>query len=308
MTYPEFLEEWKSEDSHIMCHTSGSTGAPKDIRLDKSFLRESARRTLDFFKIRGKECRLHSAISPDYIGGKMMAVRSEVAGCTLTWEEPSNTPLIGIRGVIDLLAVVPSQMIYILDKIDRLPQIKNIIIGGAPIPEVLRIRIAESGLSAWETYGMTETASHIALRKVDTKEHTFTPLPGITISLSKSCALVIRMPDGTIVTTNDIAEIDATNNFTIRGRLDNVIISGGKKVHPEEIEKIIEKELGTPALITSEPDEKWGERVVLILEESGIEVEEITLRLKDILPKEAVPKKIVIGKITRTENGKKKRK
>lgn len=312
MSYEDFLAEWRNENSFIICNTSGSTGKPKTIELPKDLMRQSAGRTVDYFGLKS-DSHLHSCISPDYIGGKMMAVRSEELGCELTWETPTNRPLRFYRGnSIDLLAVVPSQMIYLLENLNSLPEIKHIIIGGAPIPHKLRTRIAFSGLDAYETYGMTETASHIAVRKVTERETPFMPLHGIEVSVDTEGRLGISMDGYPDFVTNDIAEIyktDHGNGFYISGRYDNVINTGGKKVYPEKIEYILEKEFGCPVLITSAPDERWGERVVMVIEDGNdSEIDfELTSRCKSLLDPSFVPKQIIHSEIPLTPNGKKER-
>lgn len=316
MNYQEFLNEWHNNEDHIICHTSGSTGTPKEIRLSKKIVIESAERTNQYFGL-GPDSVFHSCISPDYIGGKMMAVRADVLGAILTFEEPSNKPLRNYKGpIIDLLAVVPSQMIYILDNIKHIPEIRNIIIGGAKIPEELRIRIASSGLNAYETYGMTETASHIALRKVTKVPSPFRILNGISIKKDSEDRLIISIKSGNPEIlkfhTNDLVEIldEEKKSFQIIGRYDNIINTGGKKVNPEIIEEILEKNLGCSVLISSKPDSKWGEKIIMIIEDNRTQEEDsdILATCRSVLPSYAVPKEIIHTKIEFTPNGKKKRK
>ena len=308
MTYEDFLNEWRNSDENIVCHSSGSTGTPKRIELPKLLMEESARRTVDFFNL-SSESHLHSCISPDFIGGKMMAVRSELTGGRLSWETPSNRPLRDYADAdIDLLAVVPSQMIDLIDRLGSLPKINAIIIGGSPIQTALRCRIEESGLNAWETYGMTETASHIALRRVKTEPEPFSALPGIKISTDPDERLRISLGKWGTFQTNDIANIDKEGRFHVLGRADNVIITGGKKVHPEQVEASIEAVLGCEVLVSGMPDDKWGEKVVLTLEKPiAKSPDEIMSVCHSVLSKECIPKEIIIAPIPRTSNGKKKR-
>lgn len=310
MNYTDFAKEWESPSDCIICRTSGSTGTPKEICLPKSEMRKSAWRTIRFFGL-DSNSHLHSCVSPDYIGGMMMAVRAYETGAELTWERPSNRPLDKYDGMrIDLLATVPSQMIHILDNLHDMPEIRAVIIGGAPIPSHLRERIAKSGLEAWETYGMTETASHIALQCVSVTPGAFMTLDGIRTYTDRESRLVIEMDGWQRIVTNDIADIAEDGGFTILGRYDNVIITGGKKVHPEVVEDILERELGVPVMISSLPDEKWGERVIMTIED-GLDKREdtnIISKCKNLLPKECVPKEIRHTQVARTGNGKKKRK
>ena len=315
MTYEEFIEEWNGCEDCIVCHTSGSTGKPKEIRLPKAEVAKSARRTLDFFGIDGPESCFYSCISPDFIGGKMQAVRAVVSGGRFLYETPSNRPQFNATGTrkIDLLSVVPSQMISMLERIGELPEIGNILVGGAPIPDALRERIAMSGLNAWETYGMTETASHVALRKISHPQKGFVPLLGIRLSLAADGALVIDLEGWKRIRVNDSVRIlkgtpQSITEFEIVGRLDNVIITGGKKVQPEEVEKTLESLLGCEVMVSWEEDLKWGQKIVLIVPGNNLDSSEIMRICRENLESHCVPKLIERGEIPRTGNGKKRRK
>lgn len=309
MTHEELSEEWRNNDA-LVCHTSGSTGVPKEIRIKKDHLLASARRTADFFGLDSSSL-LYSCISPDFIGGKMMLVRQRLLGCRLKWEEPSNRPLAGVTERISLLSVVPSQMIHILDNPDKMPPIDNILVGGSAIPATLRKRIAESGLNAYESYGMTETASHIALRRIEENPKPFHSLGDITIS-DEDGALEITIPGWKTIVTNDCAEVLNPKEFYIKGRKDNIIISGGKKINPEEIEEKLSAVLKIPFYISSLPDDKWGERLILIAEfpdgNDKMLKERIRSDCESVLAPYEKPKEIyIIPKLQRTASGKIKR-
>lgn len=316
MTQKEFEKIWHDGNDYVVCHTSGSTGKPKEIRLKKEFMRQSAGRTNDFFNI---DCssRLHTCLDFQYIASKMMTVRADEAKCTLTSEEPSSRPLeeIGIDDVIDLLSVVPAQMEWILDNVEKWRGLRHILIGGSAIPPMMRRRIALSGYDAWESYGMTETASHIALRKVTEEEIPFTTLPGISVEINKKDCLVVTMPDGTKLATNDIAVVEDSKSFRILGRADNCVISGGIKIMPEELERRLGPFIAFDYCISSVPDKKWGEKLVLVVEEPEESIEESLLleavgvrlrqyrKILDLGVKS--PKDVVrVSEFPRTSNGK----
>lgn len=268
MNQQEFEKEWNNDSDFVVCHTSGSTGVPKEIHLKKEFMRQSARRTNDFFQL-NEGSQLHTCLDFQYIASKMMTVRADMAKCRLTSETASNRPLQEISSdeEISLVSVVPSQMIWILDNIGNLPGISNFLIGGSSIPSMLRRRIAISGVDAWESYGMTETASHIALRKVTEDESKpFKALEGITVDVNSEGCLVINMPGIDVLTTNDLAEVVSPTEFRILGRADNCIISGGVKIIPEMLEGVLGPFIAFNYCISSVPDPKWGERLVLVVE------------------------------------------
>ena len=279
MTQQEFEAIWHDDSSAVRCHTSGSTGDPKEILLGKEFMRKSAIRTNDFFGITS-ESRLHTCLDFKYIASMMMVVRADMANCTLTSEEPSSKPLGNISEYdeIDLLSVVPAQMEWILDNSYRWHGLRHILIGGSPIPPMMRRRIALSGYDAWESYGMTETASHIALRKVGDEELPFTTLPGVSVALTEDGRLIINIPDHSQLITNDIAILDSPNAFRILGRSDNCVISGGIKIMPEELERKLGQFIAFNYCISSVPEKKWGEKLVLVIEMPEVSMDPVLLR------------------------------
>lgn len=315
MTYQELLTEWNSGSSYLEVRTSGSTGDPKTIRLDKTTVIQSAERTNSFFSI-NKESRLHSCVSPEFIGGKMMLVRAVISGARLTWEKPTNRPLRTLTDntPVDLLAVVPSQMVDILDNIRNLPEIRNIIIGGSAIHKDLRKRIAESPLCCFETYGMTETASHIALRKITDDDMPFTTLPPVSVRADSEGCLAIDLHNGhEEIITHDLAVVENGTTFRITGRIDNVIISGGRKLVAEDIEARLASVIGCNFAIGAEDDVKWGKKVVLYIENDSRLSDKDKKTVEDccrkVLHTFEIPKDIVaVRSIPLTPNGKINRK
>lgn len=320
MTQKEFEKIWTDDSDFVVCQTSGSTGEPKKIKLSKDFMRQSAQRTNAFFNI-SSQSRLHTCLDFEYIASKMMTVRADLVHCRLTSECPSSRPLgeISKDEVIDLLSVVPAQMEWILDASEPWHGIKHILVGGSAIPLMMKRRIAISGYDAWETYGMTETASHIALRKVNDSETPFSVLEGITVDVNEEDCLVVNMPDGSKFITNDVATIESPKEFRILGRADNCVISGGIKIMPEDLERRLGPFIAFDYCLSSIPDKKWGEKLVLVVESADEMID-------DDLLKEAVgvrlrqyrkildlgvksPKEVIrIAELPRTANGKLDRK
>ena len=165
---------------------------------------------------------------------------------------------------------------------------------------------------------MTETLSHIALRRLNGPEASewYTPFEGVRVSLSEEGCLVIDAPavhEGLLV-TNDIAELEhslpseradgeSAPRFRILGRKDNVICSGGIKIQIEEVERLLRPHLSVPFLITKAPDERLGEQVVLLTESA--ETAEILTLCREHLPKYWVPRWIqTVAHIPLTETGK----
>lgn len=299
-------KDWRSGAEYFSAMTSGSTGKPKLISLSRKEIEASARRTLSYFSITS-DSLLYSCVGAQYIGGKMMLFRAEIAGCDFDFEIPSNRPLekFDRQKTVSLLAVVPSQMVYIIDNKDNLPRIDNIIVGGSPIPYSLRNRIAESGLNAYETYGMTETCSHIAIRKITSDPQRFMPLPGVSVNTDGRDCLVISIDDiSKTVTTNDIARVYGDNSFEILGRYDDVIITGGCKVNPAELEDMLSGHFHSQVAISSIPDPKWGEKVVAVATSEPKDMTEFESYISTLQPHQRPKALAITDRLPLTFNGK----
>lgn len=302
-----FISEWHNENEYIIANTSGSTGTPKKIKLLKSDMIASAKATCVFFNINSTST-LVSPLSANYIAGKMMIVRAIISGACLWIEEPSNKPLNRDYGIIDLLPIVPSQIEWLLTNCRYTQNVKNLLIGGGAVPHKSEINLIKKGVNAFVSYGMTETCSHIALRNISTS--IYETLPSITVENDNKKRLIINTPQFSFdkVSTNDIVEIIDERHFRWIGRYDNVINSGGIKCYPEDIEQKLSQYIDFPFYIIGEPDEKWGEKIVLYIETETINRQSLMEKITKVLDKYHLPKEIkCIKKFNRTESGKIKR-
>jgi O-succinylbenzoic acid--CoA ligase len=273
MSLEEFLTEWQNESPYVEVKTSGSTGEPKPMLVEKQRMLASARRTNDFLGLQKGDTAL-LCMSLDYIAGKMMVVRTVERGLKLECVEPSGHPLKmwGVDCSIDFAAMVPMQVynsLLVPEERERLKQIKHLIIGGGAIDEALAEELKTFPNNVWSTYGMTETLSHIALRRLSGPEASewYTPFPSVRIGLNDEGCLVIDAPEvcEERLVTNDIAVLKG-DAFRILGRRDNVICSGGIKIQAEEVERLLRPHMRVPYLISKRPDAKFGEVVVLLTE------------------------------------------
>ena len=312
MSLEEFLSEWNNDSLFVHVQTSGSTGAPKPMLAEKRRMLASARITNDFLGLREGDVAL-LCMSLDYIAGKMMVVRSIERGLKLITVEPSGHPLnhsqLAIDDCqIDFAAMVPLQVyntLQVPEERKRLLQIRHLIIGGGAIDEALGAELKNFPNAVWSTYGMTETLSHIALRRLSGPEASdwYIPFPSVKVSLSEDGCLVIDAPEvcPERLVTNDVAEI-SPQGFRILGRKDNVICSGGIKIQIEEVESRLRPFLRVPYLISKRPDPKFGEVSVLLTEGSIDEARQICER---ILPKYYLPRHYLhVDRIPLTETGK----
>lgn len=281
--------------------------------VEKERMANSARMTCDFLRL-GKDDTALLCMPLDYIAGKMMVVRSIVSGMRLACVAPSSHPLADNDFAPDFVAMTPMQVAKTMEnsvEMARFCNIRTVIIGGGSIDNALEERLRKCPNAVWSTYGMTETLSHIAMRRVSGPDASlwYTPLSNVHISLSADSTLVIDAPllhDGTLH-TNDIAEMNDEGQFRIIGRRDNTINTGGIKVQIEEVESLIRQLCpSTPFIITSRPDPLFGETIVALLPENTDEMaKNVFSEAVSSLPKYWKPKSIVFTEeLPLTETGK----
>ena len=325
MDYEAFLKEWHSSSDCVLVHTSGSTGRPKPMLVEKRRMEASARVTCRFLGLKAGD-RALICLPMDYIAGKMMAVRSIVWSLQTTCLAPSNHPFGAFKRPefsvpFDLAAMVPSQVystLQVAEERELLCRVRHLLIGGGAVDEALAAQLADFPNAVWSTYGMTETLSHIALRRLSGpgRSDWYTPFEGVTVSLSDDGCLVIDAPavhNGTLV-TNDIAELEppppegegsggARRRFRILGRKDNVICSGGIKIQIEEVERLLRPHLPCPFLITWAPDPLLGQQVVLLIEQGS--VESALAVCQSVLHKYWRPRRVMsVARLPLTDTGK----
>jgi len=264
----QFIRQWLDDCDTISVSTSGSTGHPKTIKLLKHHMIQSALMTRRFFCLDENTTAL-LCLPTEYIAGKMMIARAFVTGYNLITVLPSASPLKKIKQEIDFTALTPYQLFHSVDDIKRL-NIKQIIVGGGEISTGLEMKIMDLPSDIFATYGMTETCSHVALRKTNGKDATdiYTALEGIYFRQDERKCLVIQAPmlsDKKIV-TSDVAELIDETHFRWLGRYDNVINTGGVKVFPEIIEKRISGLIDRPFFISSLKDSELSEKVIMVIE------------------------------------------
>lgn len=290
----DFLKEWFSDNETIEVKTSGSTGIPKKMQVEKSRMMQSALLTCSFLDLKKGDSVL-LCLPMQYIAGMMIVVRSLVCGLNVYPIAPSGNPLKGMQKKFDFAAMVPLQVFNSLSidkEKDKLKEIKNLIIGGGAIDKEMENQVRDFPNKVYSTYGMTETLSHIALRKlngVDASEY-YSLFNDIDISLSDLGTLVIEAPrvSSDILYTNDIVDIKEDGSFKVIGRIDNVINTGGIKVQIEEVETMLKPYLNVPFAISSILDPKFGEIIVLVVEQDIDSDVFNGLELNHLIPKKII--------------------
>jgi O-succinylbenzoic acid--coA ligase len=294
--FEAFSREWADSEPYVTAHTSGSTGTPKEVRLAKADMLQSARSTVDFFGL-GADSSLVCPLSAGYIAGKMMLVRAEVCGGRLVTIAPSNRPFDALQPCperIDLMCVVPSQVENLLESPVAASSLVNLIVGGAPLSPELERRLASAPWRSYATYGMTETCSHVALRRIGETE--YHALPGISFTTDASECLAVHTEAfgfGSLQ-TRDVVRVLSSTSFEWLGRADFVINSGGVKLHPELLERQLAPFLDCRFFICGTPHPKWGEAVHLVIEGTPEKLpeENVIEVCRRVLPRYAAPYRI----------------
>jgi O-succinylbenzoic acid--CoA ligase len=290
-----FMALWNDPTTTIQQQTSGSTGTPKLIAIQKEQMIASACMTGDFFKL--DQCKnALLCISPDYIGGKMMIVRSLIYELELLVTPPSSNPLKELNIDVDFCAMVPLQVRTILkENPEQLDRIRYLIIGGGAVDEELIQQLQKRSCAAYSTFGMTETVSHVALRKLNSSSSVYQAV-GVTTFSEHEQKLIIHAPDLGIssLTTNDIVELDSPTTFRWIGRADSVVNSGGVKLFPEEIEEQLRHALqGVDYFVAGQKDPNLGEQLVFITTNQSIADNDLMQLFQRVLTKYQRPKKII---------------
>lgn len=328
-----FIRVWLSDADYIEVKTSGSTGEPKIIKLQKKWLEYSAAQTCNFFNLNSESSAL-LCLPAAYIAGRMMIVRAFVSGMNLVTVEPSSNPFINHPFIqsselaarqssnqpnsqlanhsFDFTALTPFQLHQSLQTLKSNPLVKSIIVGGGEVSPTLERELQQLPIDIFATYGMTETSSHIALRKVNGSQRKdfYTIIGDTVIGIDNRGCLTLEnqhLFEGRLV-TNDIVEVLSSSEFRWLGRYDNVINSGGIKIMPEEVEQALANLHTSALVISSIPDEKLGEAVVMAVESTGMTEEDkysLLAQIKKLVHPYAVPRQIfVITQIPKTPTGK----
>ncbi|WP_107038625.1 AMP-binding protein [Brumimicrobium mesophilum] len=301
-----FILAWNDENQSITQLSSGSTGPPKSIKIPKWKMEASAKMTGEFLDLDNCETAL-LCMSTNFIGGKMMLVRSKLYDLQLYVTNVTRNPLKNLSHKIDFVAMVPLQVEETLqENPEKLNLIKHLIIGGAPVSDELIEKIKKFKCNAYSTFGMTETVSHIALRNLKNDDEPYRAIGNTTFSVENEC-LTIDSEELKIkgLKTTDIVDLIDEKSFHWLGRADFVINSGGVKIHPEEVERKIANVIGSSDFIISQiEDQKLGSKVVFI-GENHLSTAQLKKTIDLVLTKYERPKAyFFISSLIKTPSGK----
>lgn len=305
----QFILEWFNDKNFIVAQTSGSTGTPKKLQLPKSKMADSAKMTATYFGLKANS-KVLLALPAGYIAGKMMIVRALVNQWDLYWVNPKGNIFSDLSTQeIDFTALVPLQVENSLSNPENWSKIKKCLLGGAPVSDSLKEQLKGIPTLFYESYGMTETMSHVAIKKLGNSNNTFEALPQVHFEIDERDCLKIFAPKllEEPLQTNDIVDLKDKTHFVWLGRYDNVINSGGVKLFPEQIEAKLKPYIPFDFFIAAQKDDKLGESVVLIAEADEKQLKEINLKdifEKNLKPYEKPKAVYALPKFIRSESGK----
>lgn len=304
----ELVQQWMNGNSSFTFHTSGSTGIPKPIILHRTQLEASARATIKALSLQPSE-HILVCMNTGFIGGAMLLIRGLILGATITLQEPDSNPLqhIGQRHPYTFASFTPLQLFPLLQnkhhERNMLSQFKQVLIGGAMVLAELENILGDLPVKCYQTYGMTETVSHIALKQIG-KDKSYKILDGIRFQTdARGCiAICGEVTENQWIQTNDVIESVDKNHFNLLGRADDVINSGGIKVWPQKVEehlRIVFKSLAIPftnICVTKKSDQLLGEKVIALIETNLNELdwELVKTTLTPMLHKYEIPKNVYL--------------
>ena len=310
-----FLQRWWSSAAHLSVHTSGSTGKPKPLAVSKEHMRNSALLTCTYLGLQaGDSCLVCMPLK--YIAAQMMLVRAVLAKLAVWLVPPCGRPLAQLDSAVDFAAMVPLQVYNSLQQpVDkqRLQAVKHLLIGGGAIDEAMAQELAQFPHQVYSSYGMTETVSHIALRHLSgaARSDWYRAFPTVQLSQTEQGALVIDAPQvaSQRLYTHDVVRFNSQGEFQVLGRLDNIVNSGGVKLQVELLEQAIRPLLSQPFVLSSRPDAKLGEALVLLIESAPFCLVHLNSQLQEVLSMYERPKEIYfVEQLPRTATQKIRRK
>ncbi len=296
----KLIQDWLTNAEIFTFTTSGSTGIPKPIELTRAQLEASAKGTIEALSLNASD-HFFVCMNTAFIGGAMLIVRGLIVGATLTLQEPSGNPLqlLPENHPYTFASFAPLQLFPILENVhgeqEKLNRFKQLLVGGGALDYQLETALAQLDVRVFHTYGMTETVSHIALKELG-KQQTFQLLPGVHIRTdARDClAVCCAATRNEWIQTNDVIERTDEHSFTILGRADDVINSGGIKIWPTKIEEALRKQLGSSVsnvFVHGIPDAKLGQKLIGVLETSNeIDQTAVSSQLETMLSKYELPK------------------
>lgn len=285
------LNEWNSDKKEFVFNTSGSTGTPKKVFISRNVMIHSAKATGTFFQLEPKNMAL-LCLPVEFIGGFMMFVRAMILGLDLVVSHPQVNEIIKFKGEYHFMAMTPYQVSIILKICPSFfDKVNKVIIGGGEVGNELRNSLYQIDTDYYSTYGMTETCSHVALNNIEPNNWLFKALPGVSFGINRNKQLIIDAPNYEVgkLITNDLVDLKGINAFEWLGRLDNVINSGGVKVNPERIERLMHPQINANCFVSGLRHDQLGNEVVLFVEGKS---KDLNLDFSE-LSKYEIPKRII---------------
>lgn len=309
-----FRRAWLAPTPTMQVQTSGSTGQPKLIEVQKEWMRQSALRTCRTLRL-PQDATALLCLPMQYIAAQMMVVRAEVWPLRLTMVHPSSHPFRDLDFAPYFAAMTPMQAyetLQVTHEAALLRQVRVLLLGGGEITPALEARLRSFPGDVWSSYGMTETLSNVALRRLSgaSADAWYVPMEGVSVALSPDGTLTVRDPltGNPTLHTNDMAEMNAAGHFRILGRRDNVVCSGGVKLQLEALERRLRERLTCEFFLTARPDDKLGQALTLVFKGESTDQPRVEATCRSVLRGPEVPRRYeAVRELPRTLSGKVRR-
>ena len=301
---PPALPSLRAEQTLAIVYTSGSTGRARGARLSRrAFIASEAAHAANLGWL--PEDRWLLGMPPAHVGGLSILTRSLIARRCVVLSPGSFDPLQTVRLMaehrITLCSVVPTMLRALLTLGEPVwtpsPDLRAVLVGGAPMPDALRERAISRSIPALATYGCTEACSQVATQRIEQagSPGSGAPLKGVELRLQDG-EIQVRgevLMDGYLdhdrsgapwtsdgwLRTGDLGSFSSDGQLQVQGRSDDLIVTGGENVSPQEVEGWLTTVSGVAAAcVFSLPNDVWGEEVVAAIVVDSALYDEIALR------------------------------
>ncbi len=310
-----FFQLLVKNNGSLEVKTSGTTGIPKTMRIGREDLVQSARLTAETFGLQENDRVLH-CVPSNFIAGKMMLVRAMALGLDMHIMNPRGSVLgnLNTEDRFRFAAMIPVQLHRAIqeerERVER--QFEMILLGGGPVSMALAEDVRELNVQVFQGYGSTETVTHVAMRRLNgpTRSDRYHAIGKVHFGQDDRGCLIVYTPHLSTRAhiTNDLVDLVDEHTFRWRGRFDNVILTGGKKVFPEQLEERTGGLLPYPHFFMPIPDDRLGQAIALVIEtqeEDPNVVNEVIEILTRVLDPHEMPRRISATRmIQRTKTGK----
>ena len=309
-------------DVAVIVATSGTAGRPKLVQFDRNAI-DAAVASSALALDAGPADRWLCCLPVAHIGGLLVLMRAVLLGAPVSVHVQFDVEPFAMEPRMAFTSIVPTMLGRLVDAGVDLSHFRAVLVGGGPVPEELVAKAREGGANVVSTYGLTESCGGVV--------HDGRPLPGTRVRLGPDDEIQLNGPtlmlgyrddpeattraftEDRWLRTDDAGVFDGEGRLAAVGRLDDVVLSGGEKIWPDEVEAALRHHLKVADVaVRGRPDSEWGTRVVAFVVPSDPDDPPSLESLRDVaaqrLPRYKAPQELVlVDELPRTPLGKVRR-